>query len=83
MPNESKTPGAFTIVLATSFGVFLGALDSSIVNVSLYTMTTSLRVDIVAIQWIVLSYLLVITSLMPLMGKYIQPNIIISKLLLQ
>jgi len=68
--ETAKAPGAFTIVLATSFGVFLGALDSSIVNVSLYTMTTSLGVDIVAIQWIVLSYLLVITSIMPLMGKF-------------
>ncbi|MHA1577189.1 MAG: MFS transporter [Candidatus Thorarchaeota archaeon] len=68
--ETTKAPGAFIIVLATSFGVFLGALDSSIVNVSLYTMTTSLGVDIAAIQWIVVAYLLVITSIMPLMGKF-------------
>jgi EmrB/QacA subfamily drug resistance transporter len=62
-------PGPYRIVGATSFGIFLGALDASIVNVSLVTMAGSLGVTMTEIQWIVLSYLLVITSFMPLMGK--------------
>ncbi|MFX1603138.1 MAG: MFS transporter [Promethearchaeota archaeon] len=62
-------PGPYRIVGATSFGIFLGALDASIVNVSLVTMAGSLGVTMIEIQWIVLSYLLVITSFMPLMGK--------------
>jgi EmrB/QacA subfamily drug resistance transporter len=65
----TKMPGVRSLVLAIGFGTFLGALDSSIVNVSLFTMSTSLGVDMNAIQWVVLSYLLVITSFMPLMGK--------------
>ncbi len=62
-------PGVSVLVLAIGFGTFLGALDASIVNVSLFTMAAELGVEMNAIQWIVLSYLLVITSLMPLMGK--------------
>ncbi|MBE0525932.1 MAG: hypothetical protein IH631_03255, partial [Candidatus Thorarchaeota archaeon] len=39
-PNlqESKMPGPYKIVGATSIGIFLSALDASIVNVSLFTM---------------------------------------------
>ncbi|NHJ13491.1 MAG: MFS transporter [Candidatus Thorarchaeota archaeon] len=62
-------PGPYKIVAATSFGIFLGALDSSIVNVSLVTMAASLGVGLAEIQWVVLAYLLILTSFMPLMGK--------------
>jgi len=69
-PNpESKIPGPYKIVAATSLGIFLSALDASIVNVSLFTMKESLGVSISAIQWVVVAYLLVMTSTMPLMGK--------------
>ncbi len=57
------------IVLATSFGVFLSALDASIVNVSLTTMKSSFGVGF-EVQWIVIAYLLIFTSAMPLMGKF-------------
>ena len=63
-------PGPYKIVAATSFGVFLSALDASIVNVSLVTMTVSLGVEMVEIQWVVLAYLIIMTSFMPLMGKF-------------
>ena len=63
------SPGPYKVVLATSFGVFLSALDSSIVNVSLVTIRNSLGVSMVAIQWVVVAYLLIMTSTMPLMGK--------------
>jgi EmrB/QacA subfamily drug resistance transporter len=67
--NSSNTPGPYKIVAATSFGIFLGALDASIVNVSLVTMKDSFGVSIAAIQWVVVAYLLIVTSAMPLMGK--------------
>ncbi len=67
--SRVSIPGPYTIVAATSFGVLLSAMDSSIVNVSLNTMAASFGVDIQEIQWIVLSYLLILTSGMPLMGK--------------
>jgi EmrB/QacA subfamily drug resistance transporter len=66
---QPPMPGPYKIVAATSFGVFLSALDSSIVNVSLVTMKDSLGVTMAAIQWIVVAYLLILTSAMPLMGK--------------
>ncbi|MHA2058817.1 MAG: MFS transporter [Candidatus Thorarchaeota archaeon] len=67
--NKSDMPGPYKIVAATSFGVFLSALDASIVNVSLVTMQDSLGVPMAAIQWVVVAYLLIVTSAMPLMGK--------------
>jgi EmrB/QacA subfamily drug resistance transporter len=68
--NDPSMPGPYKVVAATSFGVFLGAMDASIVNVSLVTMMNSFNVTIDAIQWIVIAYLLVLTSTMPLMGKF-------------
>ncbi|MHA2161201.1 MAG: MFS transporter [Candidatus Thorarchaeota archaeon] len=67
--ENKRAPGPFTIVAATSFGVFLSALDASIVNVSLVTIAANLVVSMAEIQWIVLAYLIIMTSAMPLMGK--------------
>jgi EmrB/QacA subfamily drug resistance transporter len=69
LTNGSSLPGPYKIVAATSFGVFLSALDASIVNVSLVTIKDSLGVTMAAIQWVVVAYLLIVTSAMPLMGK--------------
>ena len=68
--SSGSSPGPYMVVAATSFGVFLSALDSSIVNVSLYTIEESFGVSWLAIQWVVVAYLLVLTSAMPLMGKF-------------
>lgn len=67
--TPTKMPGTYILVVAIGFGTFLGALDASIVNVSLFTMAANLGVNMNEIQWVVLAYLLVITSFMPLMGK--------------
>ncbi|NWF95250.1 MAG: MFS transporter [Candidatus Thorarchaeota archaeon] len=63
-------PGPYRLVAATSFGVLLSAMDSSIVNVSLATMEVSFGVGLLEIQWVVLAYLLILTSSMPLTGKF-------------
>jgi EmrB/QacA subfamily drug resistance transporter len=67
--SDASMPGPYKVVAATSFGVFLSALDASIVNVSLVTMMNAFNVTIDAIQWVVVAYLLILTSTMPLMGK--------------
>jgi len=67
--SGKEMPSPYKIVAATSLGIFLSALDASIVNVSLFTMKESLGVTISAIQWVVVAYLLIMTSTMPLMGK--------------
>jgi EmrB/QacA subfamily drug resistance transporter len=43
-------------------GVFMATLDSSIVNIALPTLVESLNTDFAAVQWVVLGYILVITT---------------------
>ena len=58
-----------TLISATGIGIFMGALDSSIVNISLKTIEDSFRVDQSSVQWVVLAYLLTIISLMTVSGN--------------
>ncbi|MGD9210821.1 MAG: DHA2 family efflux MFS transporter permease subunit [Desulfobacteraceae bacterium] len=57
------------IASAVGAGVFLATLDGSIVNVSLPTMVAALNTNFAIIQWIVLSYLLTLTTLMLGFGR--------------
>jgi len=50
-------------------GTFMAVLDSSIVNVALPVIAASLGIDLIAVQWVVSAYLLVVTILLPLFGK--------------
>lgn len=50
-------------------GTFMATLTSSIVNVALPPITVALKTNITTAQWVVTSYLLAITSLLPLMGR--------------
>jgi EmrB/QacA subfamily drug resistance transporter len=45
-------------------GIFMSTLDGSIVNISLPTLVDQLQTDLPTIQWVILSYVLVVTSLM-------------------
>ncbi|RDE14233.1 MAG: hypothetical protein C4K49_07860 [Candidatus Thorarchaeota archaeon] len=67
--QERTQPGPYRIVIGTGFGILLSALDSSVVNVSLVTMSVGFGVEIEQIEWVVLAYLVVLTAAMPLMGK--------------
>ena len=50
-------------------GVFLATIDGSIVNVSLPTMEKSFQTDFALVQWVVLAYLLTVTTLMLGIGR--------------
>jgi EmrB/QacA subfamily drug resistance transporter len=50
-------------------GVFMATLDASIVNISLPTLVQSFNTDFATIQWVVLSYSLVLTSLMLMVAR--------------
>lgn len=50
-------------------GTFMATLDSSIVNVALPVIASSLGADLTIIQWVVTAYLLTISSLLPLFGR--------------
>jgi MFS family permease len=50
-------------MLGIGLGVLMFTLDTSIVNIALPTLVQELRTSFATIQWVVLSYLLVITAL--------------------
>jgi MFS family permease len=54
---------------AVGSGVFLATVDSSIINVALPTLMQALDTQFAVVQWVVLSYLLTVTTSMPGIGR--------------
>ncbi len=54
---------------AVAMAIFLATIDGSIVNVALPTLTEALDTSFATIQWVVLSYLLTITTLQAVVGR--------------
>lgn len=54
---------------AVAMGVFLATIDGSIVNIALPTLVRSLQTEFAVVQWVVLSYLLTVTTLMLSVGR--------------
>ena len=52
------------VMAGVGLGIFMSTLDGSIVNISLPTLVDQLHTDLPTIQWVILSYVLVVTSLM-------------------
>jgi len=62
---QGMSPARRWLALAgVCMGVLVGTIDFSVVNVSLPTLMRELDTDFVAAQWVVLAYVLVVTSLM-------------------
>jgi len=57
-------------MLGVNLMVFMATLDMSIVNVALPTLVDTLASDFATIQWVILSYILVIASLLLLVSRY-------------
>jgi EmrB/QacA subfamily drug resistance transporter len=57
------------VMLAVAMGIFLATIDGSIVNVALPTLTEGLNTDFAVVQWVVLSYLLTVTTLLSIVGR--------------
>jgi EmrB/QacA subfamily drug resistance transporter len=57
------------VLSAVGMGVFLATIDGSIVNISLPTLVSSFQTDFALVQWVVLSYLLAVTTLMLGVGR--------------
>lgn len=57
------------MMLVVSIGVFMSTLDSSIISVSLPTLTDYFNTDIPTIEWVILAYLLAITTLLLTFGR--------------
>ena len=67
--SEKSTIIPIRLILPiTAIGTFMGAMDGSIVNVSLVTIKTALNTDLEGIRLIVISYLLVISCFIGIGG---------------
>jgi len=68
-PSEVDYSKKWYVLSAVGMGVFLATIDGSIVNVSLPTMEKSFQTDFALVQWVVLAYLLTVTTLMLGIGR--------------
>lgn len=57
------------VMFAVAVGIFMATLDGSIINVALPTLVRSLNADFPTIQWVVLSYLLTLATLLLGIGR--------------
>jgi len=62
-PIEIDYSRKWHVMIATGLGIFLGTIDSSIVNVALPTMADELRTSFAAVQWVVVAYILTLATL--------------------
>ena len=57
------------VMAAVAMGIFLATIDGSIVNVALPTLTREFGAEFSIVQWVVLAYLLTVTTLMLSVGR--------------
>lgn len=57
------------VMAAVAMGVFLATIDGSIVNIALPTLVRELNEPLAVVEWVVLAYLLTVTTLMISMGR--------------
>jgi EmrB/QacA subfamily drug resistance transporter len=69
MDHEPSRARRTLILVNACVITFMATLDGSIVNIALPTIAASLRVGISAVQWVVTSYLLVVSSLLLVWGR--------------
>ncbi len=68
-PPEVDYSKKWLVLSAVSMGIFLATIDGSIVNISLPTLVHAFETDFALVQWVVLSYLLTVTTLMLGVGR--------------
>jgi EmrB/QacA subfamily drug resistance transporter len=66
---KNKSNYRWFVLATVSVGTFMSTLDSSIVNVALPTISGNLHSKLSTLQWVVTSYLLTISSLLPVFGR--------------
>lgn len=57
------------VLVAVGSGVFLATIDGSIINVSLPTLVRAFQTNFAMVQWVVLGYLLTVTTTMLSFGR--------------
>lgn len=67
--NENTYKNRWKILAVVLISPFMGTIDGSIVNIALPVMAKELEVGINSIQWVVTSYLIVISAFILMFGK--------------
>lgn len=67
---DQLTPGRrIQILIAIAIGTFMAPLDSSVVNIALPTIRSYFHTSLGTVEWVIMSYLLVISSLILTYGR--------------
>lgn len=69
MDQTAAQSRKWIVLLITTVSVFMSTLDGSIVNIALPVIAREMGVAISSVQWVVTSYLLTISVLLPVIGK--------------
>lgn len=64
-----STPNKWLIFAFVAVGVFMSTLDGSIVNIALPTMMKDLSADFSVISWVIMIYLMTVTSFLLFFGR--------------
>jgi EmrB/QacA subfamily drug resistance transporter len=67
--NDSTPLNKWLVLSLVAVGIFMSTLDGSIVNVALPTIMTELGVPLTTVKWVVIIYLLTISSLLLFFGR--------------
>jgi EmrB/QacA subfamily drug resistance transporter len=67
--RKGKKDKTFVPVRAVALGTFMSALDTSVVNVALPVIQTHFGVTLSMVEWVVIAYLMVISSLLLTFGR--------------
>ncbi len=69
MTNSPDYSHKWFVLAAVGMGIFLVTIDGTIVNVALPTLVRELDTDFATVQWVVLAYLLTLSTLLLSMGR--------------
>ncbi len=71
LPSVTEGPDRrkWWVLGAVMVGTFMGPLDGSVVNIALPTLTRFFAVDITTVEWVVLAYLLAISTFLLTFGR--------------
>jgi len=68
-PSQPEPFNKWLIFSLVAVGIFMSTLDGSIVNVALPTIMAELGVPLITVKWVVVIYLLTISSLLLSFGR--------------
>lgn len=67
--SPTGSPGRWQVFFLVAVGIFMATLDGSIVNIAVPTIMRELQASVAAVQWVVMIYLLIVTSLLLSFGR--------------